>query len=289
MKPETAQIKRNVAPLLVIAFIVAAISTGVFYGLFAGRLRAASTDAPSQPVVVAARDLARGTVLKAEDLKVSDIRWKSPIKGVFASIQKVVGATVIETIQQDEPVTERSLAMRDASSATGVSAIPTGMRAVSIHVFESSGIMGLIHRGSRVDIQAVADTNGSVSLSPILQNVEVLDVTQAQPDSPQNPRANAPVVTVLTAPHDSDLLALADSGTKLRFVLRNPLDNGSDARKPMSVPTLFRSPEALRTPAPRSGDLNHGRSSGPLHAAAGPTGLTQDSEESAIRTAGRGR
>jgi hypothetical protein len=64
--------KRNMVPLLGIAFVVAIISTGVFYGLFAGKLRS-SSDLPGHAIVVAARDLDRGTVLQPGDFRVSEV------------------------------------------------------------------------------------------------------------------------------------------------------------------------------------------------------------------------
>ncbi len=51
--------KRNIVPLLGIAFVVAIISTGIFYGLFAGKLRSSVGELPVQSIVVAARTLTR--------------------------------------------------------------------------------------------------------------------------------------------------------------------------------------------------------------------------------------
>jgi len=229
--------KRNVVPLLAIAFIVAAISTGVFYGVFAGRLRAASTDLPLRALVVAAHELQRGTVLKPEDLRVSEIRVRTPFKGSFDSPQKLIGATVIEPLLENEPVTDSHLALKD-SAPGAANGVPSGMRAVSIHVYESSGILGLIRRGSKVDVQAVSDRKGTVELSPILQDIEVLSVNP-QPEQVLGGRSSAPVVTVLTRPFDTDIVALADSGTRLRLALRNPLDDTTDSRKTLGVPALF--------------------------------------------------
>src|SRR5579884_3589142 len=111
--------KRNVVPLLAIAFVVASISTGVFYGLFAGRLRGASMDMPAYPLVVAAHDLARGKLLKPEDLKISEIRSKSPFKGGFDSPQKLNGAVLIEALQENEPITEAHVVLKDSSGGNG--------------------------------------------------------------------------------------------------------------------------------------------------------------------------
>jgi Flp pilus assembly protein CpaB len=230
--------KRSVVPLLAIAFIVAAISTGVFYGLFAGRLRAASADLPQRSLVVAARHIDRGTLLKPEDLRVSEMRMKTPFKGSFDAPQKLVGATTLEAFEENEPLTEPSVALKDASGSNSGS-VPDGMRAVSIHVYESSGILPLIRRGSKVDIQAVSERNSTVELSPVLQDIEVLSVNP-QPEPVNGGRFTAPVVTLLTRPLDSDIVALADSGTRLRLALRNPLDNATESRKSLGVPSLYR-------------------------------------------------
>lgn len=251
--------KRNVVPLLAIAFVVAAISTGVFYGLFAGRLRGASVDLPQRSVVVAAHDLERGTVLKAEDLRVSEVRLKVSFKGSFDSPSKLAGAVVLEPIQENEPVTDRQLALRDAAAVEGV---PSGMRAVSIHVYESSGILSLIRRGSKVDIQAVAERDHTVELSTVLQNIEVLSIN-AQPETASGTRPTAPVVAILVRPVDSDIVALADSGTHLRLALRNPLDDRTEPRKALGVPALFHGADTNGT-----GDLLHasrGSGSGQRH------------------------
>jgi pilus assembly protein CpaB len=228
--------KRNVVPLLAIAFVVAAISTGVFYGIFAGRLRGASIDLPQRTLVVAARDLERGAVLKPEDLKVTEIRLQTPFKGSFDSPIKLAGAVVLEPIQQNEPVTEREVVLKDGSAGNGV---PRDMRAVSIHVYESSGILGLIGRGSKVDIQAVTERNHMVQLSTVLQDIEVLWVNPL-PDASPGTNPKTPVVTVLVHPMDSDIVALADSGTHLRLALRNPLDDRTEPRQALGVPVLYR-------------------------------------------------
>lgn len=237
--------KRNVAPLLAIAFIVAAISTGVFYGLFASKLGAASNGPTRRTTVLAARDLPAGAVIKAEDLKLSEVHGGSPPAGSFDSPDPLIGASVLSPVHNGDPLTQSVVALKDMS---GGSAIPSGMRAVSIHVFESSGVLPLLHRGSKVDLQAVLEANGTVSLSPVLQDIEVFSVNP-EPEPIQGSRVAAPVVTVLTRPDDSDILALADSGTRLRLAVRNPADNAVDNRKAMAVPSLFRERPAARPAA----------------------------------------
>jgi hypothetical protein len=52
--------KKNLVPLLGIAFVVAIVSTGIFYGLFVGRLKTAAVAGPSVSDVFDALLVRRG-------------------------------------------------------------------------------------------------------------------------------------------------------------------------------------------------------------------------------------
>jgi Flp pilus assembly protein CpaB len=240
--------KRNIVPLLGIAFVVAIISTGIFYGLFAGRLRSSIGELPAQSIVVAARTLDPGTVLQTGDLRVSEVKgaWKSG----FSKPEELIGGTIVRAVQQNEPILQDQVASRDAKSGTGAGGVPSGMRAISIHVAESSGVIGLLHPGTKVDVQAFLHRETSHELRTILQDVEVLEVS-AQPEPAGGNPPPLPVVTVLARPEDIDLIALADSGARIRLALRNPLDDGAAPRHAMELASVFASSG--------SGDLRTGR------------------------------
>jgi len=226
--------KRNLFPLLCIAFVAAAASTGVFYGLLGGRLRDPSASAPRQPLVVATRNLDRGTVVTAGDLKVSTWGGAEPLKGGYFSADAVIGKTVYEAIQENEPITQSRLAARDGSVGIGVAA---GMRAVSVRASDSSGVLRLLRPGDRVDVQVVASVRGAEpSLRTALQNLEVLSM-----DAPESSggRPGTSVVTLLATPAVADQLGLADSAAHVRLLLRNPLDSGVGARPLVSLAGMF--------------------------------------------------
>ena len=227
--------KRNIVPLLGIAFVVAIVSTGVFYGLFAGKMRSAPTDGQGQPIVVAARNLERGTVVKPDDLRLAQLKGK--LTGSYGKVEEAVGVTVIDAMQQDEPVLRTHVATRDSNGA-GDAGIRTGMRALSIRVSESSSILSLIHPGSRVDLQAVLERNGTAEIRTILENVQVLGLNP-QVDPGGGNRSAAPVVTVLARPQDIDVVALADSSARIRVALRNPLDEATTPRRAVGLASVF--------------------------------------------------
>jgi Flp pilus assembly protein CpaB len=225
--------KRNMVPLFAIAFVVAIICTGVWYGLFAGKLRS-STDIPGHAIVVAARDLDRGTVLQPSDLRVSEVQ--GVLGGAFSKPEDAAGATLLTAMKADEPLLQERVAPRVSDSAKGAGPVPSGMRAVSMHIFQSESVLNLLQPGSRVDLQAVSDRNGGTELRTILENVQILAVSAA--DANGNRPAGA-VVTVLIRAQDTDMVALADSGSRIRVALRNPHDEGTTPRHAVALAALF--------------------------------------------------
>ncbi|MGA2878403.1 MAG: Flp pilus assembly protein CpaB [Bryobacteraceae bacterium] len=225
--------KRNMVPLLAIAFVVAIISTGVFYGLFAGKLRS-SSDLPGHAIVVAARDLDRGTVIQPSDLRVSEMQ--GVLSGAFSKPEEAAGATLLTAMKANEPLLQERLAPRASDAAGPGVSVPTGMRAVSMHVFQSESLLNLLRPGSRVDLQAVSEKNGGAELRTVLENVQVLAVSAA--DANGNRPAGA-VVTVLIRAQDTDMVALADAGSRVRVALRNPLDEGTTPRHALELAALF--------------------------------------------------
>jgi pilus assembly protein CpaB len=227
--------KNNWLKLLAIAFVVAIISTGIFYGLFVNKL--SSNTGSGKTLVVAAKALKPGTVLQATDVKLMPWPDEQIPKGAFGAADQVIGNTVFDTIGEDEPV----LAVRLASNQTaGGAGVPAGMRAVSVHVTDSSGVMALLRVGQKVDVQMVIarGSTGDTFVRTVLEGLTVLSVI---PQTEQNSQGqNLPVVTLLAKPAEADILALADSGARVRLTLRNPLDDGTRSRNSLSLGTVMR-------------------------------------------------
>ena len=218
--------KQKFVPLFGIAFVVAVIATGVFYGLFVGKLRSAS-DSPRYAIVVAKHPIVRGSVLQDSDVHVA--AWSGTIPpGTFTGTEKVIGFTAIDGIPEGQPVTETKLATHKA--------IPQGMRAISVHVSDSTGVVSMIAPGNKVDVQVVSTGRGEPALRTVLQNVEVLSVA-----SPDNSRL---VVNLLVSPEDGDVIGLADSVARVRLALRNPADDARPTQPSLSVGELLKAPVA---------------------------------------------
>ena len=237
--------KNNVVTLLGIALAVAIVSTGIFYGLFVNKL--SSNTGSGRTLVVAAHALKAGTVIKEADVKT--IPWPADQipKGAFEKTDAVMSRTVFDAIGEDEPVLAGHLAedpSAPGSSGAPTNAVPAGMRAVSVHVADSTGVLALLRNGHRVDVQVVTRREGGQTVvRTAIQNLEVFSVNPQPEQSSQG--VNAPVVTLLAKPGEADILAAADAGARIRLILRNPLDQETSGRPTLTLDTVIHEP--LRT------------------------------------------
>ena len=217
-----------------IAFVAAAAATGIFYGLFATKLRDASNDASRPSIVVAARNLERGAVLKAGDVKLAAWHGAETLKGGYSAVAQVTGKSISSAVQENEAIVQMRLASRDGSTGLGIA---SGMRAISVHATDSAGVLSLMYPGQKVDVQVISDPRGvEPRLQALLQNIEVLDI---DPPDPSGRPAVTRGVTLLVTPAAADRLALADSAAHVRLLLRNPLDESEDTRPAVTLVDLF--------------------------------------------------
>jgi pilus assembly protein CpaB len=185
---------------------------------------------PTQPVVVAAADLAIGAELKREDLQVISFPKGSAPDGSFSQPQDIIGRGLVVSLVKNEPVLNAKLASKEAGSGLPP-VIPEGMRAVSVRVNEVIGVAGYVLPGTRVDVVATAspttqpvDTTSKV----VLANVQVLTAgTRMEQDQEKGKPVQVTVVTLLVTPEQAELLALASTEGKIQLALRNPLDQGA--------------------------------------------------------------
>jgi pilus assembly protein CpaB len=229
--------KRNLVPLIGIAFVVAVATTGIFYGLIVGKLDA--TSSPQQSLVIAARNLTPGTPITANDVKLMPWASKTVPKGAFQSVDQAVGQTVFEAVGEGELLVQSRVASKEGGAGL---AIPAGMRAVSTHVTDSTGILEMLRTGHKVDVQVLTPKSEKLieaQIRTVLQDVAVLAIHPA-PDLASNGGPAMPSVTLLVTPEEADILALADSTTRVRLTLRNPSDVTKDSRTSLQLGSLMK-------------------------------------------------
>lgn len=240
----------RVTAILVLALLISGGATYLVYHVVAARAAQASVHATVQ-IVVAARDLEIGTLIKDGDLTTG--AWAGTLpKGMVTKKENVIGRGVIAPIYADEPMTENRLAAPGAGGGLAAT-IPPGMRAVAVRVNDIVGVAGFVVPGMRVDVLISGVPPGPQAASgpkvkTLLQNITVLSAGQNYQKDAEGKPVVVPVVNLLVNPEQAEILSLASNETRIQLVLRNPLDNQS-AKTPGTVMSALYG-EPAKAPAP---------------------------------------
>jgi pilus assembly protein CpaB len=222
------------------AWVSALLLTWVFY---------ANAAAPQQPktlrVVVAARDMPLGTLLRKSDVKLVDYPEKDIPKGVAVQAEDAINRVLRAAVNTNEPILQARLS--GLTSVEGVSStIDPGYRAMSVQITDVSGVAGLIQPGSKVDVLFTRPGSmAEATTSTILQGVKVLSIGRPVPTGATAAEARATaataskVVTLVLLPGDAQKLELAKNQGRISLSLRNPLDNvQAEGTEPITTEVL---------------------------------------------------
>jgi len=193
-------------------------------------------------VVVASRALPTGVRLTAGDLKVVPWPAGSMVAGGFTKVEDVVDRGLLASVVENEPMVASKLAARDAGAGLS-SAIPPGMRAMSVKVNDVIGVAGFLDPGTRVDLMVTIRHEDDSTSRTVASNVEVLrSGTRGDHDRPKDAKAApaaAAVVTLLVTPEDAERIALAQAEGQIMLSLRNPLDTATTESTGVRTAALF--------------------------------------------------
>ncbi len=217
---------RRFITVLGVSLLFALLVSGVFYQM-TGRAGTTRKAEPSdqKDLVVTARPLGVGVMVKPADVKVVKVAAAAFPKGGFSKIEDVLDRPVISTVLLEEPLLEGRLATK--GSGLGLApTIPVGMRAVTVRVNDVASVAGFVLPGMRVDVLVTGrppSADGDMTATA-LQNMLVLSAgTTIQPDA-RGQAIQAPTVTLLATPEQAETLTLAGSDGRLQLVLRNSSD-----------------------------------------------------------------
>lgn len=186
-------------------------------------------DVEAVPVAVATVDLAWGTKITPEMVRMSPFLKESLPVGHFPNMEELTGRVLIESLKQGDPITAHRLAPTDVRTG-GVSAVlKPGKRALAVKGDKIIGISGFINPGNRVDVLVtMREPDKNIDRTKmILQDIPVLATgTQIQQNDKGEP-APVDVYTLEVTPDEAEKLALASAEGKLQFALRNLMDTDS--------------------------------------------------------------
>lgn len=200
-----------------------------------------------QEVMVAARDLPAGTLIKETDLKWQP--WPTDtsaggfaIKGK-AAMTDYTGAVVRQGLRAGEPIMAGRI-VRKNEQGFMAAVLNAGMRAVSVPVTPAGGVAGFVFPGDYVDVivthqvarKTDQDPSGHKVSETVLSNVRVLALDQRTDDQATEPKV-AQTATLEVTPKQAETLVLVTHIGTLSLALRS-LASGPDEPPGINLESL---------------------------------------------------
>ncbi len=176
-------------------------------------------------IVVAKRDLAKGTRLSAETLAVRSVPqdFAHSVAVVPEQFDRIDGQVLAYPVKSGEMIIWGLLENRKSA---GFSArVESGHRAMTVPVDEINSISGLLEPGDAIDLMVTIDQKGRKITFPLLQSVRVMATGQRSTDDGRSgERRQYSSVTLDTTPEQAQSVIVAREAGKITALLRNPQD-----------------------------------------------------------------
>jgi pilus assembly protein CpaB len=283
---------RQSRTLVVIVVAVAAASVASFAVYKAiTRMPVREVEIATRHAVVAAAAMPMGARLTRDSVKLVDWPERTPLPDGFTDVNAVVDRGLVASVGENEPITERKLAPKEAGAGLPP-AIPPGMRAMSVKVNEVIGVAGFVVPGTKVDVLVTLRQKGESYSRAVVENAQVLTAgTKYDQENPKKDGKPTPstVVTLMVTPQDAERIALAQTEGQLMLALRNPLDTSSVETHGVRTAGLFggSAPEAPATGAPAARPVRKSAPVAPVAPAVEATPRSSIYTVEAIRAAKR--
>jgi pilus assembly protein CpaB len=269
-------------PIVFVLTIIAVIAAGLAAFLAKrwleqSAIRPTSDAAALTEVLVAARDIAGGSVLQSGDLRFES--WPSAAVNARLVVRAagqdplptIVGTVARYGVAEGEPITQAALFRPDGSGLLA-GMLGSNMRAVSISISNPSAVSGFILPGDRVDVVLGADVSRDQSQGQgrgpvarfasetVLENVRILAIDQQIGHGRDGAAMQGKTATLEVSPKQAEIVTTAGLMGQLSLSLRSMT---KDDRPPSPHPAFTADTEvskalqAVRGPSP-AGKTAHG-------------------------------
>jgi pilus assembly protein CpaB len=208
------------------------------------------------PVMVAIKDLAKGSTIDKDGVGVSIVPAQHVQPQAASSLDRVAGMVALVPISKGEQITlNKLMSVKEAvGGGTLAMSTPIGKRAITIAMDSISAVGGMIRPGDYVDVVSMVTVPvttpegkqaAQAAVVPLFQNTLVLAVGQetaavAQSEGrgkKEDKRGDS--ITLALSPQEANLLAFVQEQGKIRLSLRSPSDAKIEQVQPASWDSLF--------------------------------------------------
>lgn len=228
--------------VLAIGVVMAAVATFAVYKAVQN-MPVQQVEVANYQVVVAAKSLGMGALVKEGDVKL--IAWpsSSPVPNGHSDVKAVMNRGLLSSVVENEPLTESKLAPVEAGAGLQTT-IPQGMRAMAVRVNEVVGVAGFVVPGTKVDVMVTIRRGDQSMTKTVTSNTQVLTAGENvdQEKAREGKAISVTAVTLLVTPVDAERITLAQSQGELMLALRNPMDTDATETTGAVVNDLFGAP-----------------------------------------------
>lgn len=233
-------------PILIALFIVSVIVLGAILWRNARFPEVASAPVvPKTTVLVSARPLRTGTLLRAEDVKWQIWKGQAPASAIVRpseaqrranpeaderALSNAYGAVLRQRLGANQAIL-RSMIIRPGDRGFLAAVLAPGHRAISIGVTPVSGASGLIYPGDHVDViltqkftKAEEPMSRRSVAETIVKNLRVLAIDQRLQQASAAPTKEDPIprtVTLEVLPKQAEMITVAAQLGNLSLILRS--------------------------------------------------------------------
>lgn len=176
-------------------------------------------------IVVAKRDLAKGTRLSADSLAVRPVpqTFSHSVAVLPEQFDRIEGQILAYPVKSGEMILWSLLEGRKSPSFSA--RVAAGRRAMTVPVDEINSISGMLEPGDTIDLMVTIERKDKKITFPLLQSVRVMATGQRSADDPKSgERRQYSTVTLDTSPAQAQRIIVAREAGKITALLRNPQD-----------------------------------------------------------------
>jgi len=219
-----------------VAAVIAAVVAVLLYVVLSKKVRPPEPTEPTTVAVVVAKSkIPALTPITEGMVEAQQVAREDAPRDALSNVNQAVGRISQYDLTKDQPLTRSDVAPRTAEQGLTF-VIPEGMRAVTVALDPISGVGGFVFPGDRVDVLATFDQAEMMVTKTILQDVEVLAMNEqtirpptrkpaateegAQPSEKAPATTQVKSATLVTTPHQAQILILSASKGSIHLVLR---------------------------------------------------------------------
>lgn len=231
--------------ILVGAVLIAGVTAFFARSMFAGAAVSTATAAPAPEigteVLVAVKPLPIGTIVTAEHFAFRPWPKDMVEKAYFLKSETdpatLVGKVVRHTVTAGQPVTQGAL-VGPGESGFLAAALGPGMRAVTVHISDTSSVGGFIFPGDRVDLLLTQEVPGEGTAlrvaETVMRNLRVLAIDQNADTMSNQPKVGR-TLTIEVTPKLAEKIAVAQTLGVLSLTLRAIADNAAELERAIAA------------------------------------------------------